>query len=773
MTSQTHNTLTPHSLLSLMKASESSHIYALSSIERRVTVYSQQIRALNLVFSLFEEQILTKGKAVAVIGGGIAGITAAAGAALKGCKVILYERRPDLLHMQSGNDTRWIHPKIYDWPDKDAELPTADLPIFRWRMDRAGAVAEQLLKQFESIIDQATKNGGSLEKKYNAHDIKLHETLNASTLSVCPSNSVPDLHDVAIIATGFGVEKTWTGVPFLSYWMNDWFAQPEMHPSRGRRQPPGASGRTSYLISGTGDGGLIDLFRVRINRFRQDKIISEFFPDTPDTQALLSNLRTIKKELFGPTALKPSLSIKYSTLKSTAGYKNVKDILQTRLRKDTCAVLHGESEMINTNSSMLHSFLAFLLSDIDSEHFRYENSSLKTISPHHGRWKATFKSDAKRSQATLFDHVIIRHGAQLVIDKGNIHKYREAHKKRLLKLDSEDWSRDYRMDLTGSLLPGNTSAWWAPFPSFSIPTASSNYINPTSCDQHAELLFRATRSIRFIMGTNFFRNTITTQRDYLAAYRDALRAKLLQSPAIDYREIAISDAHESGLLLENIARSIQSNVLAEQHIRLLESTPGSLLEFMVIDSSELLVSYIHETNKPVHIHIQAPSLSRLFESFFDDWWRTAPSIRLQNQTILLGAPSNWRELRRVEIDPGDTHVTAYFALKDSRNPETLRNLDIIHYDIFIEVKNTPPNALAASMKTKQGTLNLLPTSSGGFKFKHRFIDFSTIEIDILIGYGQIIRIQRKLDDALLKGYGQALPENVRSAFNQLSRQTSK
>lgn len=52
-------------------------IYVLGSFERRVTLYAQQVRALNLAFVLFDTGRLTPGATVAVIGGGASGLTAA------------------------------------------------------------------------------------------------------------------------------------------------------------------------------------------------------------------------------------------------------------------------------------------------------------------------------------------------------------------------------------------------------------------------------------------------------------------------------------------------------------------------------------------------------------------------------------------------------------------------------------------------------------------------------------------------------------------------
>src|ERR1700681_704023 len=73
-----------------------------------ITLYKQQVRALNLLFALQVQKRLERQKqpTIAVIGGGASGVTAAAAALVLGCRVHLFEKRPLLLHLQHGCDTR-------------------------------------------------------------------------------------------------------------------------------------------------------------------------------------------------------------------------------------------------------------------------------------------------------------------------------------------------------------------------------------------------------------------------------------------------------------------------------------------------------------------------------------------------------------------------------------------------------------------------------------------------------------------------------------------
>src|SRR4051794_29913623 len=78
-------------------------VYVLGSFARLVTFSSQQCRAFNLIWALFETKKLSPGSSVAVIGGGLAGLTVAAAAALKRCDVTIIEKASQLLPLQRGN----------------------------------------------------------------------------------------------------------------------------------------------------------------------------------------------------------------------------------------------------------------------------------------------------------------------------------------------------------------------------------------------------------------------------------------------------------------------------------------------------------------------------------------------------------------------------------------------------------------------------------------------------------------------------------------------
>src|SRR5580704_11251667 len=119
-------------------------VYLLGSLNRHITVYSQQCRAINLIHALIHTSGLD-GKLVAVVGAGFAGLTAAAWTLEKStAKVTLFDVAPRPLWLQDRCANRWIHPGIYDWPLPGSLEPRTSLPVLNWRADTAGNVAKQV-----------------------------------------------------------------------------------------------------------------------------------------------------------------------------------------------------------------------------------------------------------------------------------------------------------------------------------------------------------------------------------------------------------------------------------------------------------------------------------------------------------------------------------------------------------------------------------------------------------------------------------------------------
>lgn len=447
--SKARHMLTRDEYLQILEVYRDKNLFSLGTLERRVTVYSQQVRALNLIYALIDSERLKAGDKVAIVGGGFSGVTAAAAAALVGCNVTLYERKPTLLHLQSQNDTRWLHPRIYDWPDEDATELTTDLPFLRWRSARAGDVAEEVRNSFQRI---QLRVGARLLVKTRVGDLDIADA-GSGGLSIS-HNGAPEAARAIILAVGFGLEKTYGEVAPLSYWRNDGHAQTVLT----------SGSPASYLISGTGDGGLIDLLRIRIDRFRQDRIVDELFPvDSRDIEQLLDALRIARKRAFGldgsPATDPTFLSNEYNGMRGLRGFSEVSKRVQDRLRTDTTARLHGAQPFfVTSTTSILHSFLTFVLQELGA--FDFDKRELTAIR-HEGKvWRADFLTKGGSTKTLTFDHVIVRHGAALPEDDSDVRRLVMEHQEKLKVLDAKDYTRNYRQDMTALRLHGNTNEWW-------------------------------------------------------------------------------------------------------------------------------------------------------------------------------------------------------------------------------------------------------------------------------------------------------------------------
>lgn len=279
----------PKSNLDCFEVADASGLYIIGSFEAGVTVLSQQTRALNLVWDLIELQRVDarniQGSAkkerlqIAIIGGGVSGLTAAAALVKKHviADITIFEQRDTLLPIQNGNETRWLHPNIYEWPAVGSYSNSAMLPIMNWTAARASDVVVQLMKEWKEALVEVDQNWSSLTLFCNTKHLHVSKPANGKfavewvgdeRLPEDGSRKTPGSHggrkefDIVIVAVGFGLEQG----NVLSYWRNDNLSQPNLLASKQR-----------FIVSGQGDGAIIDVLRLRLSNFRQDRIIGEIF----------------------------------------------------------------------------------------------------------------------------------------------------------------------------------------------------------------------------------------------------------------------------------------------------------------------------------------------------------------------------------------------------------------------------------------------------------------------------------------------------------------
>ncbi|MDO8405169.1 MAG: hypothetical protein Q7T27_16905 [Pseudomonas sp.] len=275
-------------------------LYVLGCYDKRITFYSQQVRALSLVHALHAEGYLSAPKRIAVIGAGAAGVTAAAALALiTDSEVVLFERSHELMPIQKATLRRNIDPHIFDWPEWDTDDPLADLPILDWTAGPAQGVRNAVVSEFERMV-------GALSprlKKRMRHRVTAINPERKSFELVFERDAEPgevedsvedrDRYDIVFIAIGFGLEPTQTlvGIQNQSYWSDAGVPVPEFE---GRTKP-------RFFISGNGDGALIDFVASASMDFDHARMIATITKH-PGIEEIFDSLRAIDLRARGVEA---------------------------------------------------------------------------------------------------------------------------------------------------------------------------------------------------------------------------------------------------------------------------------------------------------------------------------------------------------------------------------------------------------------------------------------------------------------------------------------
>jgi hypothetical protein len=253
-------------------------IYLLLCNGGRVTVRSQQMRAINLIWALRPE-LQRCNRSVAVIGAGAAGITFAAAAAKLGATVHLFESS-DLMHLQVGSFHRPLHPEIYTWPEETAYRPVSHLPLLGWTTGTAHDVATEILSKFHALKEELNGN-------LNVHTRK--------RVTVTPEGSLKangELFNLEwqaiVLAVGFGVEDSFSDLPLNSYWRVDALDQSEE--DNGKQD----NGKLEVVVCGSGDGALIEVLRSRVQETEQGVFLDTVLAITLRDSELLRKIRDIE-----------------------------------------------------------------------------------------------------------------------------------------------------------------------------------------------------------------------------------------------------------------------------------------------------------------------------------------------------------------------------------------------------------------------------------------------------------------------------------------------
>jgi FAD dependent oxidoreductase len=231
--------MTPDQILTMMSSSpDLEGPYVLGCFGKMVTFYSQQRRALNLIWALSEKGMLGSSVDLAIVGGGLAGLTAAAAAASKGRDVTLFERNDEILHVQRTNGSRYVHPHLNSWPDESAEDIATDLPFLNWYSGRTSDVCKQIEDEWRLFERRDGEDAGPVKRVvvHRQHDVTEVKKIEGGFLMCWQDRQGggfgQKIFHRVIFAVGFGLERMMQPIPFHSYWEDDSLHQGMSLPGR-------------------------------------------------------------------------------------------------------------------------------------------------------------------------------------------------------------------------------------------------------------------------------------------------------------------------------------------------------------------------------------------------------------------------------------------------------------------------------------------------------------------------------------------------------------
>ena len=378
-------------------------IYVLGCFGKYKTLYSQQVRALNLIYCLHKSGKLQAGMKIAIVGGGAAGLTAAVAASRLGVVVTLLEKHHEPMGLQLKSHLRYLHPHIYDWPRM--EFPNsnrAELRILDWQ---AGLASEVATRIGDKWVEEVRKHPDLLQPEWNAKNvaISLPPPGGQFTVSwnVSQKGDDSDEFDLVILSVGFGVEEP-ESVGHFRYWDDDPLDRID-------------DKKKSCLVLGCGDGALTDLMRLCIRNFRHEDIVKLIVND-PTAELIGRDLLQAEEDHLRTPVRTPDARRRidriYKSQHATELCRKIRD--SNLLRQDTEVFLSARSiyHVYSSGSSILNRFIVRLLNRMDAWKWRPGpvNSVPNSTKAQHA---VKFGDDLTETQ---FDIVVSRFGPKPALE---------------------------------------------------------------------------------------------------------------------------------------------------------------------------------------------------------------------------------------------------------------------------------------------------------------------------------------------------------------------
>lgn len=319
-------------------------LYFVGTFDRRITFYSQQIRALRLARAMHEAGKIDANGSIAVVGAGAAGVTIALALALLDCRVTLFDPADEVLQLQSDSP-RLLHPHIYEWPSLGSLENDAGLPFLNWGLHTGGVVAAKLVQEFhghqarlqQKLVWKARHELTSLAQEGSEWRLRFDDGSNFVAQQV-------------ILAMGFGNEKKTGDADVYDYWKQRGVGTAAVEP----KAP------ATYLVSGNGDGALTDILNLLISGFEHvsftEKFLGYFGQDV-----LRATVRAAHRGKDPEADLEPAFQAELHTVLRERG---ILDSLTPLLRRDRLLTINTSGPLLSLgraaqlNQCMVYAVLA-------------------------------------------------------------------------------------------------------------------------------------------------------------------------------------------------------------------------------------------------------------------------------------------------------------------------------------------------------------------------------------------------------------------------------
>ena len=316
--------------------------------------------------------------------------------------VTLFEKQKGLVPIQSGNTQRIIHPHIYDWPDEGSENETSELPFLNWSAGACNEVFHRVIDEFNNYVTNTASEILKVKDETSISSVCIAEPApdRARVEISSDDGTFHDFFDIVLVAVGFGLETRSTeagGV--VSYWQNDDLEQVIGY----TKDEPEIT-----LVSGSGDGALIDCLRAKLLHFNQNELLEIIKPIC--TEGFVEVVHAIEEEARQLRLLYPKLKYNFYC-KYEANFSRIdfSQLFHEKTRKDRELHLNFKGpEIFSQGSSPLNRVLIYGL--IKSGEMKLQRGDLdptKLVLDSTGRIPIKF---SEHKDPVSYNRVIIRHG---------------------------------------------------------------------------------------------------------------------------------------------------------------------------------------------------------------------------------------------------------------------------------------------------------------------------------------------------------------------------